>query len=112
MTHPDMPDSPAAGRSEVRSDLLHAGLFALAYFIGAETGYALSLGPSVGGTFWPPAGIALAVLLVSPRRTWPLLLAAGVIANFVSDGLHGQTLPASSPVGASGGSATLLAPWC
>ena len=91
-----MPDTPAASiRSAVRTDVLQAGLFALAYFIGAELGYALSLGPSVGGTFWPPAGIALAALLLAPRRIWPQLLLAGVIANFASDQVHGQTLAAS-----------------
>lgn len=77
-------------------DAAAAGLFALAYFAGGEFGYALSLGPSVGGTFWPPAGISLAVLLAAPRRRWPLLLAAGVLANYVSDLLHGQTLPAAA----------------
>ena len=92
-----MPDSVAViSRPSVRSDLLHAALFAFAYFVGAELGYALSLGPSVGGTFWPPAGIALAALLVAPRRSWALLLAAGVLANFVSDQLHDQTLAASA----------------
>ena len=49
MTHQAVPDLPAApARSGVRI-VLHAGLFALAYFIGAELAYALSLGPSVGG---------------------------------------------------------------
>lgn len=91
-----MPDATSAVvRLEVRSDLQYAGLFALAYFIGAELGYALSLGPSVGGTFWPPSGIALAVFLLAPRRIWPLLLVAGVVANFVSDQIHGQILTAS-----------------
>ncbi|HEX2139310.1 MAG TPA: MASE1 domain-containing protein [Woeseiaceae bacterium] len=91
-----MPDSQAATLSfDVRSGVLHAGLFALAYFVGAELAYAVSLGPSVGGTFWPPAGIALAALLVAPRRSWPQLLVAGAIANFMSDQVHGQTLSAS-----------------
>jgi integral membrane sensor domain MASE1 len=76
--------------------VLRAALFALAYFIGAELGYALSLGPSMGGTFWPPAGIALAAFLLAPRRLWPQLLVAGIVANFVSDQVHGQTLAASA----------------
>ena len=95
-THQPTPDPVAAVvPSAVRTAALHAGLFALAYFIGAELGYALSLGPSAGGTFWPPAGIALAVLVVAPRRSWPQLLIAGAVANLVSDQLHGQTLAAS-----------------
>lgn len=90
---PDLPVAPA--RSDLRSDLLHCALFALAYFVGAELAYAVSLGPSVGGTFWPPAGIVLGTLLVAPPRLWPHLLAAGAIANFASDQVHGQTLAAS-----------------
>jgi signal transduction histidine kinase/CheY-like chemotaxis protein len=67
----------------------------LAYFVGGEVGYALSLGPAVGGTFWPPSGISLAVFLIAPRRLWLQLVIGGVLANYVSDALHGQTLPAS-----------------
>jgi integral membrane sensor domain MASE1 len=91
-----MPELPAAAkRLGVGSDVLHASMFGLAYFVGAELGYALSLGPSVGGTFWPPSGIALAVFLAAPRRTWPQLLIAGIVANYVSDVVHGQALQAS-----------------
>ena len=72
-----------------------AVLFALVYFGAAELGYTLSLGPSVGGTFWPPSGIALAAFLVAPLRLWPALLIAGVVANYASDLIHGQTWLAS-----------------
>ncbi len=82
-------------RSDGVSSLAAGGRFALVYFVGAEVGYALSLGPAVGGTFWPPSGITLAVFLLAPLRIWPILVAAGAAANFVSDQLHGQTLPAS-----------------
>jgi PAS domain S-box-containing protein len=78
-----------------RVDRLHAVVFGLAYFAGSEVGYALSLGPSVGGTFWPPAGVSLAAFLLTSMRGWPLLLCAGVAANYFSDVLHGQILPAS-----------------
>ena len=93
----DVNDERAAreqGRGAYRAALM-AAAFGLAYFVGGEFGYALSLGPSVGGTFWPPAGISLAFFLATPRRDWPLLLVAGVAANYVSDLLHGQTLPAA-----------------
>lgn len=86
---------PIVRRHSVPVDAAHALLFALAYFAGGELGYALSLGPAVGGTFWPPAGISLAVFLAAPRRAWPLLLMSGVAANFLSDLLHGQALPAA-----------------
>jgi signal transduction histidine kinase/CheY-like chemotaxis protein len=84
-----------AKRQSVYFEAFRALSFALAYFAGGELGYALSLGPAVGGTFWPPAGISLAVLLASPRRAWPLLVVSGLVANYLSDLLHGQTLPAS-----------------
>ena len=74
-----------AKRHSIRMQVLHAVLFAVVYFAGGELGYALSLGASVGGTFWPPAGISLAFFLASPRRTWPLLLVSGVLANYLSD---------------------------
>jgi signal transduction histidine kinase/integral membrane sensor domain MASE1 len=85
----------SAKRHSVQSEAFGAMLFALAYFAGGELGYALSLGPTVGGTFWPPAGISLAFFLASPRRAWPLLLVSGIVANYLSDMLHGQTLPAA-----------------
>ena len=104
--------SPAATTgSGAGADLVRAALFALAYFIAAETGYALSLGPSVGATFWPPAGIALAVFLTMPRRSWPLLLAAGGAANFLSDALHGQALPASVAFAVANLSEALVGAW-
>ncbi len=90
-----MAEDPASSRIRVRPALKHAALFALAYFAGSELGYSLSLGPSVGGTFWPPSGISLAAFVASPFRTWPLLILAGAVANFTSDVIHGQILPAS-----------------
>ena len=56
-------------------------LFGLAYFAGAELGYALTFtdaGQSFA-TFWPPAGILLAVL-VQAFRKWPILLTASIAA--------------------------------
>src|SRR5690606_25456894 len=91
-----MPDIRAVViRPDMRTGLLYAGLFAIVYFIGAEMAYAVSLGPSVGGTFWPPAGVALGTLLLAPRQMWLKLLVAGAFANFLSDQVHGQTLGAS-----------------
>lgn len=106
-----MSDTPVPSALSLRSDVLPAALFALAYFAGAELGYALSLGPSVGGTFWPPAGIALAVFLTAPSRRWPLLLAAAATANFVSDEAHGQVLTASLSFMAANLGEALLGAW-
>ena len=85
----------AASRSLLRRPGVDAALTALAYFVGSEIGYALWMGPEAGGTFWPPAGIALGVLLCSPVRRWPLLIAAALAGDFASNQVHGQALATS-----------------
>ncbi len=87
--------APGAANDDKWSNTRWAAALALAYFVGSELGYILSLGPSVGGTFWPPAGITLAFFLTAPRRAWPILLVAASLANLLSDVLHGQNLPAT-----------------
>jgi len=46
--------------------------------------------PAEGVTFFLPAGLTLATLLITPRRTWPLWLAAIAIAEISVDLAHGQ----------------------
>lgn len=60
-------------------------LFALAYFVGSRLGYLLSL-PGARAAIWPPAGIALAFFLATPRFEWPKLAAAALVA-IASDGI-------------------------
>ncbi len=70
-------------------------VFGLAYFGGAELGHTFSLHSQDQSfaTFWPPAGILLAALVQSPRRGWPLLLAAACAANLSSNMLvHGKSV--------------------
>jgi signal transduction histidine kinase len=58
--------------------------------LGLGAAYALlawvsiwSASPSEGGSaLWPPAGLTLATLLLTPRRTWPVWLAAFAAADF------------------------------
>jgi len=49
--------------------------------------YAESLGPltETWGLIWPPAGVAVASLLLAPRRRWALLLAALFVTQVVYD---------------------------
>jgi signal transduction histidine kinase len=49
----------------------------------------------VGGAsaFWPPAGLTVATLLLTPRRTWPLWLAFFGAAEFGVDVAHHQAVP-------------------
>jgi putative nucleotidyltransferase with HDIG domain len=59
--------------------------------VAAEVGNLLSVQHAFS-TFWPPAGVFMAVLLISPRRDWPVLIAAAVAGNLCSDLLHGRSL--------------------
>ena len=68
-----------------------AGLLFVAYLVAAELGYALSA-QHMYPTFWPPAGLLLAALLLSDVRDWPLLIAVAAIGNVSSDLLHQQLL--------------------
>lgn len=61
------------------------------YMIAAELGNLLSVQHTFS-TFWPPAGLFMAVLLISERRDWPLLIIAGMAGNLCSDLLHSRAL--------------------
>ena len=58
----------AAAGSRVRAGSL--AIFGLAYLLAAGFGQGLPLIPGVAITFWPPAGIFLAALLLNPRTHW------------------------------------------
>ena len=59
------------------SPVTAAFLVALAYYLGAKLGFALTLQPQPVSVLWPPNSILLAALLLSPpRRWWWLILAA------------------------------------
>jgi putative nucleotidyltransferase with HDIG domain len=66
-------------------------LLAGGYVVAAEIGNLLSIQRAFS-TFWPPAGLFVAVLLISERRDWPALIAAGMVGNLCSDLLHGRAL--------------------
>ena len=66
-------------------------LLAGAYVVAAELGNLFSVQRGFS-TFWPPAGLFLAVLLISERRDWPLLILAGIVGNLTSDLMHGRAL--------------------
>jgi putative nucleotidyltransferase with HDIG domain len=66
-------------------------LFAVSYVLAAEIGNALSV-QNAFSTFWPPAGLFVAMLLITERKDWPVLIVAGVAGNLCSDLLHGRAL--------------------
>ena len=73
-------------------------MFALAVALGAlyalvaHATYRYLTAPNSAASFFPPAGITLATLLLTPRRTWPLWLAAFAAAELILDLTHGSTL--------------------
>lgn len=57
----------------------------LGYYLGAVLGVAASSMSEGISVFWLPNGILLAVLLLVPRRDWPLHLLAAVLAEIAAD---------------------------
>jgi len=60
-------------------------LFAAAYMASAELGHRLTLQPRPFAAFWPPSGIFVAALLLSPGRRWPWIALAGAAASLASN---------------------------
>jgi len=95
-------------RAVLEAALLGAGYFALAWV-------SVKLTPYAGGIayVWPAGGVALATLLLAPRRHWPYILAAVFAANMLNAVAGGHSLLvavlfAVPNVLVSGGSAWLL----
>src|SRR5437868_11445516 len=73
-------------RSRVFSGLLVIGLLTPVYFIAGKFGLMLaSLHPSASPV-WPPAGIALAALLVLGYRAWPAIFVGAFLVNIATEG--------------------------
>ena len=65
-----------------RSPQIRAALLvALGYYVGARIGFALTLDPSSVPTLWPPTAILLAGLLLTPVRSWAVVVAATFAAS-------------------------------
>jgi diguanylate cyclase (GGDEF)-like protein/PAS domain S-box-containing protein len=77
---------------------MRGGLLSLAYFVTAQSGLSLSLLEHSVTVFWPPSGIALAVLLLYGYRFWPWVFIGSFCANWVSG------LPLAAVFGMAGGS--------
>ncbi|HVE81374.1 MAG TPA: MASE1 domain-containing protein [Myxococcales bacterium] len=54
-------------------------LVAIAYTLVSRFGLAFVVKPEGMAAFWPPAGFMLAVMVLSPKRTWP----ANLVGSFV-----------------------------
>ncbi len=90
-----------------------AGLlvFALASFALCRVGLLLTPGPSRVALFWPAAGLSIAVLLLSDRRRWPVLLVAAGLPIAVSNVLAGQAPGVVAVFAVTNALAATLAAW-
>ena len=68
--------------------LVIAVVLGVLYAFGALLVFWFLASPSLGSAFFPPAGLTLAALALTPRRTWPLWLFAAGTAEFFVDVTH------------------------
>jgi signal transduction histidine kinase len=66
-------------------------LFGAAYFLVAEAGRFLSVRDSTYISFWLPAGLYVAVLLMNESRAWPWLVLGAFAGNLAFDLAHGTS---------------------
>ena len=91
------PGPAAASLARLGLAPLLAG-YALAHALATACGYAL-IPPSLGqAIFWPAAGLLLAVLVASPPKRWPALLATAIAAEVLA-GLAMDAAAGNAPVG-------------
>jgi two-component system sensor kinase FixL len=57
---------------------------ALAYYLGAKIGFALTFQPHTVSVLWPPNSILLAALLLTPIRTWWVILLVAFPAHLAA----------------------------
>ena len=56
-------------------------IVAVAYYVGARLGLALTMHTQPVSTLWPPNAILLAALLLTPPRIWPFVLLGALPAH-------------------------------
>src|SRR5207244_13364915 len=73
-------------QSRAFSGLPVIGLLTLVYFIAGKFGLMLASLHASASPVWPPAGIALAVLLVLGYRAWPAIFVGAFLVNVTTAG--------------------------
>lgn len=61
-------------------------LFLAAYFAAGKLGLRLAFVNASTSAVWPPAGIALAALLLLGKRFWPVIFVGAFLVNFTTSG--------------------------
>ncbi|HEY3312013.1 MAG TPA: PAS domain S-box protein [Anaerolineales bacterium] len=76
-------------------NVLYLILLAPLYVLVARAGLFFVYRPSGVSSIWPVSGLALAVLLLNRRRSWPAIIPVLFIANICANLLGGAGLPVS-----------------
>jgi integral membrane sensor domain MASE1 len=95
------------------------GVFAcvtLTYLVGAVLSWQ-SFGAGVGPAFFPPAGVTVAAMLLTPRSRWAAIVLAIVVAELAADVYYGVGVGAASVFALANSvepllGATLVLAWC
>jgi len=73
---------PAASQRPTLSTYV---LVAVAYFVGAKVGFACTVGQHPTSVLWPPNTTLLVALLLTPVRSWPMMLLAVLPAHLAAE---------------------------
>src|SRR5881296_598958 len=73
-------------QSRAFSGLLVIGILTVVYFIAGKLGLMLASMHASASPVWPPAGIALAALLVFGYRVWPAIFVGAFLVNLTTAG--------------------------
>ncbi|MEM7110496.1 MAG: MASE1 domain-containing protein [Bacteroidota bacterium] len=68
-------------RATLKSTDLRIILVVILYYVSAQVGLSLSFPISKAAPLWPPAGLALALIILAGYRTWPAITIGSFIAN-------------------------------
>src|SRR5438034_11057483 len=72
------------------------GILAIIYFVAGKLGLVLASLHASASPVWPPAGIALAALLVLGYRAWPAILVGAFLVNVTTAGNVATSLAIAS----------------
>ena len=88
------PESPPRhGRGELKRTFRIALGAAVAYYLGAKIGFALTPRIQPVSTLWPPNAILLGLLLLAPDRLWLTIIAAALPSHLLVELGSGVPLP-------------------
>lgn len=104
------------GRASWRSAIGLFAVVALAYLVGAVLSWQ-SFGAGVGPAFFPPAGVTVAAMLLTPRSRWAVIISAIVVVEMVVDLHYGVGVSAASGFALANSlepviGASLVLAWC